>query len=101
MKNFVFLLLAGLALIGCKKNEKINIHITNNRSNIIQVEFRAGSEVATATYVPANTAIVEDAYPGEYDVYVSNWNYVDGVDGPFALHSHGPYYSNDEYLVIN
>jgi hypothetical protein len=102
MKKILFLLVLALVLAGCKKistNDKINIHVTNNRSTMIHVEFRAGSTVCSNAYVPANEVRTDDAYKGEYDVYVAT--YSSGVDGPFSYNSHGLFYSDDNYVTVN
>lgn len=100
MKKLFAIIVFTLALSSCvkKSNEKININITNNRANMIKVEFRAGDDVCSMAYVPANYTFSNDAYPGEYDVYVAN--YINGADGPFSYHSHGLFYS-EKSITIN
>jgi hypothetical protein len=101
MKNLFIVLVLSLALFSCKKNAngKVNIHITNNRSNTITVEFRAGNDVCSTGYVSANSTNIDEAYPAEYDVYVAN--YINGNVGPFSYHSHGLFYDADLYVTVN
>lgn len=102
MKQIMFIVFVIVIMVGCRKsNEKTDIHITNNRSNVIKVEFRAGSTVCSGTYVNANSTVTDEAYAGEYDVYVSDWDGVSGTQGPFIYYSHGLFYGRNEYVTVH
>ncbi|MDD3878278.1 MAG: hypothetical protein PHT69_16790 [Bacteroidales bacterium] len=102
LSALVFTCLLLIITNSCNKNEeKVNIHITNNRNNTIKVEFRAGDTVCSGTYVAANSTQIDEAFPGEYDVYVSDWDGMSGTDGPFFKVKHGLFYKSDNYLTVN
>jgi len=100
IKKPVFFLFIAMILFSCQTDpKKIVIHCTNNKNITIFVEFRAGETVCSGTAVGPNMTIDDEAYAGEYDVFVKES--IGSVWGPYTFHSHGLFYDDNEYVVVN